>query len=183
VRIGAVAAFDLLVRWSGSSYRDRQDANQEDLDVQLPLDLSTNSERSLFLRSGHEHFWDRAVSRRSFVRGSAAAAGLVLAAKATPFAKAAAAQTSPPQPKPIPGGLNLADLGGPNLVLHVFPPAPGNELITIFDFNGQFGAAEIQGLGTDSDGKTRAFDVDMRFMKGAYIGANGQHAQATLGFI
>jgi hypothetical protein len=149
--------------------------------MRVPGDLTSSTIVSS--HRGHDHFWDRALSRRAFMRGSAAAAGLIVAARATPFGIAAAAPASQPLPQPIPGGLNLADLGGPDLLLHVFPVAPGSELSTIFDFNGVVGAAEIQGLGTDTDGATRAFDVDMRFMKGEYMGANGRHAEATFGFI
>jgi hypothetical protein len=149
--------------------------------MRVPGDLSRATVVSS--RGGHDHFWHRALSRRAFMRGSAAAAGLVVAARTTPFGVASAAPASQPLPQPIPGGLNLADLGGPDLLLHIFPPAPGMELITITDFNGLVGAAEIQGLGTDTDGATRAFDVDMRFMKGEYVGANGRHAEATFGFI
>ena len=132
---------------------------------------------------GHDHFWQRAISRRAFMRGSAAATGVALAARTMPFMAAAAAPASAPAARPIPGGFNLADFGGPDLFLHVNPPAPGFELITVTDFNGAFGAAEIRGLGTDTDGQTRAFDVDMRFMQGEYIGEGGRHAEATFGFI
>ena len=122
------------------------------------------------------------MTRRGFVGGVAAAAGAAYAFRALP----AAALSGPrplPVPRPIPGGFNLADFGGPDLLLHVFPPAPGFELATITDFNGTIGAAEVQGLGTDSDGATRAFDVDMRFLQGEYVGADGRHAVTTFGFI
>jgi hypothetical protein len=150
--------------------------------MRVPADLSPFDGTTVG-HARHEHFWDRAVSRRSFIRGSAAVTGLALAVGTTPLGVAAASPASLPPPQPIPGGINLADFGGPDLLLHLFPPAAGSELITITDFNGAMGAAEVQGLGTDTDGATRAFDVDMRFMQGEYISAKGRHAYATFGFI
>lgn len=124
----------------------------------------------------------RLLSRRSFLRSTGAFAGAAAAARAFPFTEAVAAPASG-TPRPIPGGFNLADFGGPDLLLHVFPPAPGLELNTITDFNGIIGATEIRGLGTDSDGMTRAFDVDMRFVKGTFVGSDGRYAEKTFGFI
>ena len=40
-----------------------------------------------------------------------------------------------------------------------------------------------RGLGVDSDGQTRAFDVDMRFLQGEFVGEDGRHATTTFGFI
>ena len=122
------------------------------------------------------------LSRRRFLIGSAALGGAAWALAAAP-AGAANKVLGPPAPRPIPGGFNLADFGGPDLLLHVFPPAPGFELSTITDFNGAVGATEIRGLGRDSDGATRAFDVDMRFLQGEFVGEGGRHATATFGFI
>ena len=122
------------------------------------------------------------LSRRGFIGGVAVAAGAAYAFRAVPAA-ALAGRPSLPVPAPIPGGFNLADFGGPDLLLHVFPPAPGFELATVTDFNGLIGAAEVQGLGTDGDGATKAFDVDMRFFQGEYVGADGRHAVTTFGFI
>jgi hypothetical protein len=145
--------------------------------MQLPRNLSTRKNRG-----AHDHFWDRAVSRRSFMRGSAAVTGLAMSTRLGLIGRAAAAPANA-VPNPIPGGFNLSDFGGPDLFLHVTPPAAGSELITITDFNGAIGAAEIQGLGTDNNGATKAFDVDMRFMQGEFVGADGRHAHATFGFI
>jgi hypothetical protein len=122
------------------------------------------------------------MSRRRFLAGSAVVGGTAWTLATAP-AGAVNQILGPPTPRPIPGGLNLADFGGPDLLLHVFPPAPGFELATITDFNGAVGAAEIRGLGTDSDGATRAFDVDMRFLQGEFVGEGGRHATAAFGFI
>src|SRR5262245_46458127 len=87
------------------------------------------------------------ISRRQFVRrGAVAVAGLASleALSASPaFAKRAPAAT----PKPIPGGFKLPtfDIVPTGADIHVLPPAPGFEMSTITDFNGQVAAAEIQG--------------------------------------
>ena len=88
-------------------------------------------------------------------------------------------------PKHIPGGLRI--FGPGTRVFHLCPRGAGNEPITITDFDGVVGIATIKGSGTAENGKgeksTRPFDVDMRFMKGRYIGRDGQEHEGTFGFI
>jgi len=89
-------------------------------------------------------------------------------------------------PRPIPGGLQ--PFGPGTEVFHLFLPGEGNEPITIFDFHGFVGLANVDGTGTGIDTKTGAtapltFDNDVRFMKGAYIGVDGEKHQGTFGFI
>lgn len=141
-------------------------------------------------RIGHAHFWERAFTRRQFVRGTAATAGLALGAGLVqpalafnPFRRNAA-------PKPIPGGTDLFDLLGlgPGPLFHFFFPAFGQEVSSITDFNGFVAAAEIQGTGiamnTVSHGTTTlTFDADMRFMDGLYVGEDGHPRNGTFGFI
>jgi hypothetical protein len=59
----------------------------------------------------------------------------------------------------------------------VFPPFPGYEASTITDFNGFTGISEIDGTGTETEsGVVTPGDVfltDIRFMKGQYIGVDG----------
>jgi hypothetical protein len=65
--------------------------------------------------------------------------------------------------------------------------AKGSQPGTITNFNGYVGAQIIDGTGTwtDTSGATTKllFDVDNRFMKGAYTGADGQTHEGTFGFI
>ena len=124
------------------------------------------------------------VSRRQFVQRGAVVvgglAGLDLLGAAPAFAKRKTAD-----PRPIPGGFTLPDFQlVPNgAAIHVLPPSPPFEMSTITDFEGVIGAAEIQGSATGSDGSSYAFDADMRFMRGEYIGMDGREHEGTFGFI
>jgi hypothetical protein len=85
-------------------------------------------------------------------------------------------------PKPIPGGIQ--PFGPGTTVYHVllpgYPPfgSPNpaeNDPSLITDFNGHVGLAYVQGMGTRTDKTTGAtsrnvFEVDLRFMKGEYVG-------------
>ena len=122
-----------------------------------------------------------AVSRRQFVKTTAAAAGLLLA---SPW-KAAADTVPGSTPKPIPGGFQL--FGPGTEVFHNFAPGVFDPLDTdrsgIFDFNGQIGYATIDGTGIGRSKKGAAtplfFEVDLRFMRGAYIAEDGRRRHAT----
>ena len=140
--------------------------------------------------SGHAHFWERALSRRRFMQGtSSAAAGMLLLGSSRWMPASAAVPGN--TPKPIPGGFTASGVGcsssspeifhnfGPN----VFDP-PDTDRSGIFDFKGDIGYAIIDGTGTGRNtttGATRplAFDVDLRFMQGAYIGVNGKRREGT----
>ena len=123
------------------------------------------------------------ISRRQFVRGSAVVvaglAGFDLFAAAPAFGDVG----SPP--KPIPGGFTVPDFGTVpiNPAIHVLPPAVGFEMATITDFKGVLGAGEIQGSATGSDSSSYAFDADMRFMGGEYVGSDGRRHFGTFGFV
>ncbi|GAC1564328.1 MAG: hypothetical protein NVS2B7_38260 [Herpetosiphon sp.] len=101
-------------------------------------------------------------------------------------------------PRPIPYGTQFI----PNnpTVFHV--QAPGyplpnppfdtdpatNNPATITDFNGVVGLGYVGGQGTHYDvtsGQTSQvyWEVDMRFMVGAYIGQDGGHYHGTFGFV
>ena len=68
-------------------------------------------------------------------------------------------------------------------MFHVVLPGPDNEPSTITDYNGFTGIAAVQGHGTDNDGNTLYFDVDVRFMKGLYTGMDGRLRQGAFSFI
>lgn len=133
--------------------------------------------------SGHVHFWERAVSRRQFVTAAAGAAGVVLASG---HAIRALAQGNT-GPNPIPGGTQLPFLP-PGQLVHFFLPGTGNEPSTITDFNGFVGLANVNGTGTGTDtttGQTTPliFKSDNRFMKGVFVGQDGQVHSGTFAFI
>jgi len=141
-----------------------------------------------------------AMSRRVFVKSFVGITGLALSSGLwMPMAAHAEGQnpgherdrgrgTSTVAPNPIPGGIQ--PLGPGTEVFHVFPPNPANlkqEPASITDFRGFFGVTEITGTGTGINTKTGQstrlnFDVDVRFMKGTYVGVDGKRHYATFGF-
>jgi hypothetical protein len=147
--------------------------------------------------SGHAHFWERAFSRRRFVRTAAGATALVVG-NGLWFPLVAGAESGDDGgdehkrrgqaiPRPIPGVLEVAGTH-----FHVdfpwFTPDTPHELSTITDFNGRIAAAEIQGMGTGTDTRTNDktryyYDADMRFMDGVYIGMDGRTRRGTFGFV
>jgi hypothetical protein len=137
---------------------------------------------------GHAHFWERAMSRRALfgtIGGAAAAAAVGGALK--PIRALAG---PPADPKPIPGGIVAAGQGwhvsGPGYNVPDVPSSGLAEQSTITDFNGAVGSAIVRGTGVGRQGPAvvpLAFDSDMRFMKGRYIGVDGVIHTATFGFI
>jgi hypothetical protein len=88
-------------------------------------------------RRGHSHFWQRAMSRRSLLEGTASAAFMGLGLTAAPFNGAS--------PRPIPGGF----VGPGGKFFHI-EGAPGTEPSSITDFNGVVGIAEVDGTWTST---------------------------------
>src|SRR5229473_5981113 len=73
-------------------------------------------------------------------------------------------------------------------IFHIFLPAPGFEPSTITDFNGMVGVANVGGMGTQTDTNTNtskrlAFDVDVRFMRGVYVGEDGRVHRNAFAFV
>ena len=138
---------------------------------------------------GHAHFWERALSRRDFVRTAAGASALAVAAgmawPAAAFAESESESGHNATPRPIPGGTDLQFLLGlgHGPLFHFFFPAFGQEVSTITDFSGSLAAAEIQGSGLDNKGKTLTYDADMRFMSGEYVALDGRRREGTFAFV
>jgi len=94
-------------------------------------------------------------------------------------------------PLPIPGGvLTPNPKGGPDVHFHLPGPADsptpnsvGGDPSSIYDFNGFVGVAHVQGTGTDGSGNTLYWDVDLRFMKGVYVGVDGNTHNGTFAFV
>jgi hypothetical protein len=107
-----------------------------------------------------------ALSRRTFLRGSAVAVGFGLASPTVVLADSANKR----DPNPIPGGTAFLAPQDPK-IFHANFPAFGQEVSTITDFNGLLGAAEIQGGGIGTD---LVYDADRRFMRGTYIAVDGR---------
>lgn len=133
----------------------------------------------------HSHFWERGFGRRQFMRTVAGAAGLGLVSGLSLPSKALA-QAGSGVPKPIPGG--VSPLGIP---IHHFPlPTPGTPLSQltepseITDFNGFIGGTRIRGGGIGTGfNQPLAFQTDMGFMQGEFVGEDGEHHNGTFVFI
>jgi len=129
---------------------------------------------------GHDHFWERAMSRGVFLRRTAVVTGAALTGSAwLPALARAGDATTSAEPRPIPANPNLFGF-------HINLPGEGNEPATIFDFNGFTGIAEVGGTGTltlpDGSTQTAFFDVDNRFMKGEFVGVDGGLHHGTFAF-
>lgn len=135
----------------------------------------------------HAHCLQRALSRRQFLQTTAGATGVVLSAGLWLPALARAAQPTPADPNPIPGGVPTG-LEPPFDFIHFFPPGPGVEPSLITDFNGFIGVTDFEGTGTGintgtGDESDLLFAGDVRFMDGEYVGVDGKHYQGTFGFV
>ena len=121
------------------------------------------------------------VSRRAFMQGTAGAAGLALAAAhGTPVQ---AAHPSRGEPLPIPT-VHQTPFGP----IHAADPTMGQDPSLITDFQGVAGTATLSltGVGTDTTADQTArygFKLDVSFMQGEFIGADGQHHQGSFAFI
>ncbi len=138
---------------------------------------------------GHAHFLQRALSRRHFVKTAASATGIALGSGVFIPVLALADQEDSDftafEPRPIPGGIQPLGPGTP--IFHVFLPGPGSEPSTITDFKGAFGVTLASGMGTRTDpqkGSTRdAFEVDIRFMQGLFVGLDGHRHRSAFALI
>ncbi len=127
---------------------------------------------------------DGTVSRRNFLTNAAGAAGLAFWIPG--LAEAAQGKGKSAAPKPIPGG--ASPLG---IFIHHFPVQPTatpfdslTEPSQITDFNGVVGLNRIRGAGRGSGfADTLAFQADIGFMKGKFIGEDGKHHEGVFGFI
>jgi hypothetical protein len=79
--------------------------------------------------------------------------------------------------RPIPGGFRLTPGGE---LFHVNFPGTG-EPSTITDFKGVVGATVIDGRGTGAN-SAHAFEVDVRFMDGTFVGLDGKRSVGTFSF-
>ncbi len=127
------------------------------------------------------HAGARSLSRRQLMRMAAGAAGTAFLSRfwMPSFTQAAAMGG----PKPIVGGISMPPM---KETFHIFLPEPGNEPSTITDFDGLIALSNVQGTCTRSRGGVSSklvYDVDLRFMKGRYRGADGKEATGTFGFV
>jgi hypothetical protein len=116
--------------------------------------------------------------------GAAGAAGLTLAA--AHWTPTQAAKPNRGEPLPIPT-VRQTPFGPVRIAL----ADEGQDPSLITDFSGIVGVADITdftltGIGTDTTALETAqydFNIDVRFMQGEFIGADGQHHQGTFAFV
>ena len=123
------------------------------------------------------------LARRHLIAGAAGLTGTAIGGGWLAGAPAASAQPahsrhlSTAAARPIPGGFQLTPGGE---VFHVFLPGTG-EPSTITNFKGNVAAAIIDGRGTGANA-AHAFEVDVRFMDGTFIGLDGRQSVGTFAF-
>jgi hypothetical protein len=141
---------------------------------------------------GHAHFWERAMTRRNFIGAAAVAGGAAATAGMwlPQFAKAAAFAEA--DPRFIPGGTKLPFAPDP---FHFFFPTDGvpgavtvesghGDPSLITDFDGMIGVADVgKTSGTDGAGNHLLWKADVRFMKGSYVGTEGDTRTGAFAFI
>ncbi len=137
------------------------------------------------LHMGHSHIWQHVFSRRHLMKTAAGTAGLGLIS-ALGMPKLARARAKSGEAIPIPGGVSPF-----GILIHHFPLPPAGTPLSnltepseITDFNGFIGDTRIRGAGTGT-GFTNplAFQTDMGFMQGEFVGEDGEHHQGTFVFI
>ena len=135
------------------------------------------------------------ISRRSFF-GTTAGAGTALGASllwpGPAYADSDDERPGGASPKPI--SLGIAPFDPFAIKIRHLPPLPGtplpdiNEPSQISDFNGFVGLTRIRGGGTGIDTATGqrqalAFQADMGFNQGEFVGTDGRHHQGTFAFV
>jgi hypothetical protein len=142
---------------------------------------------------GHDHFWERALSRRQLFGRTAGVAAVAASSSLGWPAVANANSAGEAMPRPIPGGTTIDGLGKFHFYFPTSPNPAGSQdtiqnghgdLSTITDFNGFVGTGEWGGgTGKDADGRTVFWAADVRFMDGDYIGLDGRHHSAAFAFL
>jgi len=124
------------------------------------------------------------IDRRGFLRNAAGVAAGAVAGSSLLSPLGAQAATTSADPKAIPGGTEIPPLG----FFHFYFPGKGVEPSSITDFRGHVGIAQVGGTGVGTDTPEDpdvglVFDVDLRFMKGTFVGKDGKRHQGTFGFV
>ena len=131
---------------------------------------------------GHDHFWERALSRRRFLGATVAGAGAIAASGVLSPVLAAAKGGGGAAPRPIDYGFTAQ-----GTTFHFSLLDTNSELGVIRDFMGNVGAADIQGGGTGflpgHQPERLLYDSDMRYMQGRYVGQDGDTHHGTFVFV
>jgi hypothetical protein len=146
-------------------------------------------------------FGEGGVSRRSFMRGTAGAAGAGVVLGTGALASRPAGGDDDDDrgrvegicgdPFPIP---HLSPIPFSVGAIHVFGPGPvdadpaaGHDPSLITDFKGVIGECDLNltGMGTDATGASGRYDFhcDMRFMRGSFVAVDGRKHRGAFAFI
>ncbi len=138
-------------------------------------------------RIGHSHFWQHAMSRRRFLKTTGGTAGVVLSSGIWLPLLANAGQNA--DPRPVPGTTDLGPLGKRHFF---FPTTNPFSTVTvesgqgdpslITDFKGAIGVADLEGTGTGTN-TDLLWACDLRFMKGRFVGVDGDEHKGTFALI
>ena len=144
------------------------------------LQRKTNEHFALFHSDGKD------FTRRGFLTTATAAAGLAVASDFA-LAPLVIAADNAAEPKPIPGGGNLAGVAihhNPLPAVSSTPLTQINDPSEIGDFNGMIIDTQIRGLGTGTGlNGPQSFRADMGAMQGVYVGEDGKHHHGSFVFI
>ena len=161
---------------------------------------TTPQSSNLGLPVGHTHDWEGGFSRRRFIHAAAGATALAFGSGLSSRALARDVHKGHdeplPEPKPIPGGSDLSELGlePPYEFIHEFLPGPEGMVLpftqvqleglnvepsTITDFKGATALAYHVGKAKGSDGKTYNLETDIRVMEGRYVSVGGTRRHGT----
>ncbi|MBV9425380.1 MAG: hypothetical protein JOZ98_20900 [Solirubrobacterales bacterium] len=142
---------------------------------------------------GHDHFWERGLSRRQVIGGTAGLGGLAAASRLGLPALASADNFGPAEPRPIPGGTTIDGLGTFHFFFPTSPnPAGSRDTVEngrgdpslITDFRGSIGVGEWSGgTGKDQHGTTLFWAADVRFMEGEFIALDGRRRVGAFAFL
>lgn len=147
--------------------------------------------KRLLQRKTDEHFAlfhsdGKKFTRRGFLSTATSAAGLAVASEFA-LAPLAVAADNAVEPKPIPGGVTLANVAihhNPLPTASTTPLTQINDPSEIGDFNGMVLDTQIRGLGTGSGlSSPVSFRADMGAMQGEYIGEDGRRHHGSFVFI
>jgi hypothetical protein len=123
----------------------------------------------------------RRVSRRGFMAGATGVAAMAATSRLwLPIAARADGGEEIVAPRPIP------QLIAPGVPFHIIPTGPDTEPSTITDFEGTIGVAALTGAGvgvTNGSRENLLHVVDVRFMKGKYVGVDGRRHHGTFAFV
>jgi hypothetical protein len=134
------------------------------------------------------------LSRRNLIWGAGAAAGAGFLRSRPAFAEEENDRAVCALTNPIPGGVIPFKPFG--VVVHHNPLSPANRLAIanisdpsqITDFDGFVGLTHIRGSGTGTntvtgERSTLAYQADMGFSQGKFIGADGHRHEGTFAFV